>query len=212
LFPLLAVDLARLAQEQGWGLLNQFWMPAWVAVALSVIFLDLVIYLQHVLFHAVPALWQLHRVHHSDLDYDVTTALRFHPIEILLSMVIKLGVVAAFGPPPLAVLIFEILLNGTAMFNHGNIFISQKIDRLLRKILVTPDMHRVHHSILLEETNSNFGFNLPCWDRLFGTYREQPAEGHMKMTLGLEAFRNPQKLHFFSLLMQPFLKTTKNLA
>jgi len=206
LFPLLAVDLARLAKAQGWGLLNQLPRPEWAAVLFSVVFLDGVIYLQHVLFHAVPALWRLHRVHHSDLDYDVTTALRFHPIEILLSMLIKLIVVAALGPPPLSVLVFEILLNGTAMFNHGNLALPLEIDGMLRMVLVTPDMHRIHHSVRPRETHSNFGFNLPWWDRLFGTYRAEPEQGHVKMSLGLPDFRDAARLHFFHLLAQPFLK------
>ncbi|MFQ5543758.1 MAG: sterol desaturase family protein [Nitrospiria bacterium] len=205
LFPVLAVELAMLAQERTWGLLNYFILPEWIASILSVVLLDLVIYLQHVLFHAVPALWRLHRMHHTDLDYDVTTAARFHPIEILLSMIIKLVVVAALGPPPVAVLIFEILLNGTAMFNHGNILIPVKLDLFLRLAVVTPDMHRVHHSMIPRETNSNYGFNLPWWDRLFGTYCDQPRLGHEKMTLGIETFRAPRYLKFHWLLLQPFL-------
>ena len=152
--------------------------PAWLAIIASVILLDLAIYLQHVLFHAVPVLWRLHRMHHADLDFDVTTGVRFHPIEILLSMGIKLGVVAALGAPAVAVLIFEVLLNATSMFNHGNVRLPARLDRVLRWIVVTPDMHRVHHSVVPRETNSNFGFNLPWWDRLFGTYRAQPAAGH----------------------------------
>ena len=157
------------------------------------VLLDLAIYLQHVLFHAVPALWRLHRMHHADLEFDVTTGVRFHPIEILLSMVIKLGVVAALGAPAVAVLIFEVLLNATSMFNHGNVRLPPRLDRVLRWIVVTPDMHRVHHSIVPRETNSNFGFNLPWWDRLFGTYRAQPAAGHEGMTIGIEQFRDPAR-------------------
>jgi sterol desaturase/sphingolipid hydroxylase (fatty acid hydroxylase superfamily) len=175
LIPATAIGVALVAQAHGWGLFNVVTLPFWIAVVSAVILLDLAIYLQHVLFHAVPALWRLHRMHHADLEFDVTTGLRFHPIEILLSLMIKLAVVAAVGAPAVAVLIFEVLLNATSMFNHGNVRIPPGLDRLLRWIVVTPDMHRVHHSIVARETNSNFGFNLPWWDRLLGTYRAQPA-------------------------------------
>jgi sterol desaturase/sphingolipid hydroxylase (fatty acid hydroxylase superfamily) len=167
--------------------------------------LDLVIYCQHVLFHAVPALWRVHRVHHADLGFDVTTGLRFHPVEILLSMLIKLTAIAALGPPPVAVLLFELVLNGAAMFNHGNVRIPLVIDRWLRLFIVTPDMHRVHHSIVRNETNSNFGFSFPWWDRWFGTYRAQPAAGHLAMTIGIEQFRDPRELRLDRLLIQPAL-------
>ncbi|MCP4381508.1 MAG: sterol desaturase family protein, partial [Hyphomicrobiales bacterium] len=177
-FPVVAVGLAFAAQERGWGLFNVMEVPNWAAFVLSLLALDLAIYLQHVMFHAVPALWRLHRMHHADLEFDVTTGLRFHPVEILLSMAIKLFVVAALGPPAVAVLVFEVVLNGTAMFNHSNVRMWLGLDRILRWILVTPDMHRVHHSIHPDETNSNFGFNLPWWDRMFGTYRAQPRDGH----------------------------------
>ncbi|MDN3721932.1 sterol desaturase family protein [Roseibium salinum] len=167
--------------------------------------LDLAIYLQHVMFHAVPALWRLHRMHHADLEFDVTTGLRFHPVEILLSMGIKLGVVMALGPPAVAVLVFEVLLNGTSMFNHSNVRIPAAIDRVLRLFVVTPDMHRVHHSIHPNETNSNFGFNLPWWDRLLGTYRPQPREGHETMTIGIEEFRTRRDLWLDRMLVQPLV-------
>lgn len=160
-FPMTLVGFALVAEARGFGLFHAFAAPAWLAVVGSVVLLDLAIYLQHVLFHAVPALWRVHRMHHADLEFDVTTGLRFHPIEILLSLVIKVAVIAALGAPALAVLIFEVLLNATSMFNHGNVRIPQRLDRALRWIVVTPDMHRVHHSILSRETNSNFGFNLP---------------------------------------------------
>ena len=176
-----------------------------MAVIAAVIVLDLAIYFQHVLFHAVPALWRLHRMHHADLEFDVTTGVRFHPVEILLSMVIKLGMVLALGAPALAVLIFEVLLNATSMFNHGNVLLPQPIDRVLRTIVVTPEMHRVHHSIEAPETNSNFGFNLPWWDRLFGTYRAQPAAGHAGMTIGLDLFRNIEDLRLDRMLFQPLI-------
>src|SRR5215813_3533554 len=170
-YPTTAVGLALIAEARGWGLCQALELPIWASVPLVVAALDLAIFLQHVLFHAVPALWRLHRMHHADLEIDVTTGARFHPIEILLSMGLKLGVVAALGAPPLAVLIFEVLLNATAMFNHSNVCMPARLDRVLRWIVVTPDMHRVHHSVRSRETNSNFGFNLPWWDRLLGTYR-----------------------------------------
>ena len=202
-FPIVAVGLAVVAEQRGWGLFNILDAPAWIAFVVSVLALDLAIYLQHVMFHAVPALWRLHRMHHADLEFDVTTGLRFHPVEILLSMGIKLAVVAALGPPAVAVLVFEVLLNATAMFNHSNIAIPRAIDRVLRMIVVTPDMHRVHHSIHPSETNSNFGFNLPWWDRLLGTYRPQPREGHEAMTIGIEQFRTRRDLWLDRMLVQP---------
>jgi sterol desaturase/sphingolipid hydroxylase (fatty acid hydroxylase superfamily) len=178
----------------------------------AIVALDLSIYLQHVLFHAVPALWRLHRMHHADLDIDVTTGARFHPIEILLSIGIKLGVVAALGAPAVAVLIFEVLLNATSMFNHSNVRMPARLDRVLRWIVVTPDMHRVHHSVVARETNSNFGFNLPWWDRLFGTYRDQPAAGHEAMTIGIEQFRNPAEQRLDRMLTQPFREDDRRYA
>jgi sterol desaturase/sphingolipid hydroxylase (fatty acid hydroxylase superfamily) len=202
-FPAAAVGVALLGEARGWGLLNAVALPTWAKVALAVVALDLVIYLQHVMFHAVPALWRLHRMHHADLDIDVTTGARFHPVEILLSMVIKLATVAALGAPALAVLIFEVLLNATSMFNHSNVRMPAGLDRVLRWFLVTPDMHRVHHSIVPRETNSNFGFNAPWWDRLFGTYRAQPEAGHDGMTIGIAQFREPRELWLDRLLIQP---------
>jgi sterol desaturase/sphingolipid hydroxylase (fatty acid hydroxylase superfamily) len=209
-FPVLALDMALLAQKQGWGLLNNFDLPYWVAVVIGIVLLDLTIYLQHVMFHAIPILWRLHMVHHADLDYDVTTGLRFHPIEIVLSMVIKLSIVVVLGPPALAVIIFEIVLSSAAMFNHGNIRLPLKIDEILRYFIVTPDMHRVHHSVVIRETNSNFGFNLPWWDRLFGTYRSQPVKGHTEMTIGLSQFRDAKRLTLPWLLILPFIGKTGN--
>jgi sterol desaturase/sphingolipid hydroxylase (fatty acid hydroxylase superfamily) len=209
-FPATAVGLALVAEARGWGLFNLVALPAWVGVVSSVVVLDLAIYLQHVLFHAVPALWRLHRMHHADLDFDVSTGLRFHPIEIVLSMLIKFTVVAALGAPALAVLIFEVLLNATSMFNHGNVRIHTGLDRILRWLVVTPDMHRVHHSILSRETNSNFGFNVPWWDRLFGTYRAQPQAGHDAMTIGIEQFRASRELWLDRMLLQPFRADTGN--
>ena len=202
-FPVLVVGFALLAEERGWGLLNSVDVPFALTLVLSLLVLDLAIYLQHVLFHAVPALWRLHRVHHADLEFDVTTGLRFHPVEILLSMGIKLAVVAALGAPAIAVLVFEVLLNATSMFNHSNVRIPLGLDRVLRWIVVTPDMHRVHHSIHPHETNSNFGFNLPWWDRLLGTYRAQPRDGHEGMTIGIDQFRTPRDLWLDRMLTQP---------
>ena len=203
-FPTTAVGVALVAEARGWGLFPALDLPRWVSVLLAVMALDLAIYLQHVLFHAVPSLWRLHRVHHADLEVDVTTGTRFHPIEILLSLGLKLGVVAALGMPAVAVLAFEVLLNATSLFNHGNVRMPTRIDRILRWVVVTPDMHRVHHSIVARETNSNFGFNLPWWDRLFGTYRDQPAVGHEAMTIGIERFREPTEQRLDRMLTQPF--------
>ena len=203
-FPIGAVALALLAEARGWGLFNALGLPAWVTVPVGVVVLDLAIYLQHVLFHAVPALWRFHRMHHADLEFDVTTGVRFHPIEILLSMAIKLVVVLALGTPALAVLSFEILLNATSLFNHGNVELPARFDRALRWVLVTPDMHRVHHSIVARETNSNYGFNLPWWDWVFGTYRAQPEAGHLGMTIGIEQFRNLREQRLDHMLTQPF--------
>jgi sterol desaturase/sphingolipid hydroxylase (fatty acid hydroxylase superfamily) len=204
LFPITAVGLALAAEERGLGLFNVLAVSSWVSIPAAILVLDLAIYFQHVLFHAVPALWRLHRMHHADLEFDVTTGLRFHPIETLLSMLIKFAVIAAIGAPAAAVLIFEVLLNATSMFNHGNVRLAPGTDRVLRWFLVTPDMHRVHHSIMSNETNSNFGFNLPWWDRLFGTYRSQPAAGHEGMTIGIEQFRDPRELGIVRMLLQPF--------
>jgi sterol desaturase/sphingolipid hydroxylase (fatty acid hydroxylase superfamily) len=203
IFPTAAVGLALLAEQRGWGLLNNLPLPDWGKIVLAVVALDFVIYLQHVMFHAVPLFWRLHRMHHADLDFDVTTGARFHPVEILVSMVIKLAAVAALGAPALAVLIFEVLLNATSMFNHANVRLPARIDRVLRWVVVTPEMHRVHHSVVPAETNSNFGFNAPWWDRLFGTYRAQPAAGHEGMTIGLTQFRDPRELWLDRLLLQP---------
>jgi sterol desaturase/sphingolipid hydroxylase (fatty acid hydroxylase superfamily) len=185
-----AVGVAFFAEARGWGLFHNIAAPPWAAIAGSVVLLDLAIYLQHVMFHAVPLFWRLHMVHHADLDVDVTTGLRFHTVEILLSLGIKAGVVMLLGAPTAAVLIFEVLLNATSMFNHSNVRMPLGLDRLLRLLVVTPDMHRVHHSIHARETNSNFGFNLPWWDFLMGTYRSQPADGHTGMTIGLTQFRD----------------------
>ncbi len=205
LLPLAPLAFAALAEVRGWGLFNVIAAPGWLAIAASVVMLDMAIYLQHVMFHAVPVLWRLHRMHHADLDFDVTTGARFHPIEIVLSAVLKMAVIALIGAPALAVLTFEVVLNATALFNHANVGLGTGLDRVLRWFVVTPDMHRVHHSVNVDETNSNFGFNLPWWDRLFGTYRDQPRDGHVGMTIGIEQFREPRALHLHRMLVQPFI-------
>lgn len=205
LFPAAAVGMAAWVNNEGWGVLNQMALPAWLAVLIAVVVLDFVIWLQHVMVHAIPALWRLHRVHHADLDYDLTTGARFHPLEIVLSMLIKFAAIALLGPPVVAVVIFEVLLNATSMFNHGNVRLPGRVDRVLRWFLVTPDMHRVHHSVEDDETNSNFGFSLPWWDRLFGTYRAQPRAGHTDMTIGIRGCTDPRQASWLTgLLALPF--------
>ena len=206
LFPAAAVGVAAFASEHGWGLLNYYSLPFPIVVVLSVIAMDFVIYLQHVLVHAVPLLWRLHRVHHADLDYDVTTGARFHPIEIILSMLIKFATIIVLGPPIVAVVIFEVLLNAMAMFNHGNIRLPLAIDRVLRLVVVTPDMHRVHHSTEDNEANSNYGFNLSIWDRIFGTYINQPRAGHEHMEIGIHYYRDPRQVAWLpGMLTLPFI-------
>ena len=205
IFPITLMGVAFLARQRGWGLLNQPQLPYLLDLCLGVLILDFAIYLQHIMFHAIPLFWRLHMVHHSDMDYDVTTGIRFHPIEIILSMGIKMAVVLLIGPLPLAIPVFEILLNGTSMFNHGNVRYPQNMDRVLRLLVVTPEMHRVHHSNIRWETNCNFGFNFPWWDRLFGTYRSQPAKGHLEMTIGLDQYKEPKKLTLPWLIALPFI-------
>ncbi len=207
IFATAAVGVAVWCQDYKVGLLYAFDIPMWLAIVVAFLVLDFGIYLQHVLFHYLPILWKLHRVHHADMEYDVTTGLRFHPIEIILSMLIKFGVIVFLGAPVLAVIIFEIVLNATSMFNHGNVNLSPKIDRFLRYIVVTPDMHRVHHSVLPKETNSNFGFNLPIWDRIFQTYIKQPKSAHENMDIGVNEYRNPKQTQtLLGMLSMPFKK------
>ena len=209
IFPAAAVGMAAYAHRAGWGVLNIVEMPSLLAVVSAVLVLDFAIYVQHVLFHVVPALWRLHRVHHADLDFDVTTGIRFHPIEIVLSTLYKCAVIALLGPSVLAVVIFEVLLNATSMFNHSNVRIFNAIDTRLRLLVVTPDMHRVHHSIERDESDSNFGFNLPWWDRLLGSYRSQPRAGHEAMTIGLGSFRDPKIcVTLWGMLTFPFVGET----
>lgn len=205
LFPAAAVGVAVFANEHGWGLLNYYQLPFTLAVVLSVIAMDFIIYSQHVLVHAIPALWRLHRVHHADLDYDVTTGARFHPIEIILSMLIKFATIVVLGPPVIAVIIFEVVLNAMAMFNHSNVRMPLALDRIIRTLFVTPDMHRVHHSVEESEANSNYGFNLSIWDRLFDTYIAQPRYGHEGMTIGIFKLRDPKQVDQLpGMLMLPF--------
>jgi sterol desaturase/sphingolipid hydroxylase (fatty acid hydroxylase superfamily) len=203
LFPLAGAGIALLAQAKGWGLFNIVPAPAWFAIPAGLLLLDLTIYGQHVAFHAVPLLWRLHRMHHADLEFDVTTGLRFHPGEIVVSMLVKLLAIVVLGALPIVVLAFEVVLNATSIFNHGNVRLPPRLDRVLRLLVVTPDMHRVHHSIDRRETDSNFGFNVPWWDRLFGTYRAQPALGHDRMTLGIDLFREERELWLDRMLLQP---------
>ena len=205
LVPLLPVGMALYAAENSWGLFNLLELPMWFVFPLSLLILDCVIYFQHRLFHAVPMLWRLHRMHHTDVEFDFTTAIRFHPIEIILSILVKLIVILLLGAPAIAVIVFEILLSSTALFNHSNINISTSIDKILRWFIVTPDMHRVHHSVYREETDSNFGFNIPWWDRIFGTYCAQPRDGHLDMSIGIEIFRAEKDTRIDKLLIQPFL-------
>lgn len=206
LFPLLAVGAAALAAEKGWGLLNLISLPSVLAILIAIVVQDFVIYWQHVMFHKIPVLWQLHKMHHADVDYDVSTGARFHPIEIILSMLLKLAVVFLLGPPVVAVIIFEILLSSVAMFNHANAGLPGPIDRIVRLFIVTPDMHRVHHSVIRKEHDHNFGFNLPWWDYLFRTYTDQPSAGHDGMTIGLDEYQTNRKQSFFWMLALPFLR------
>ncbi len=206
MFPAAAIGMSAFAVEQGWGVLNYYSLPFGLSVILAVVVMDFIIYLQHVMVHAVPALWRFHRVHHADLDYDLTTGLRFHSIEIILSMLVKFAVIIVLGPPMVAVVIFEVILNAMAMFNHGNIGVPTRLDRCVRLLLVTPDMHRVHHSVEDNEANSNFGFNLSIWDRLLGTYIAQPREGHIQMKIGIHKYRNPKQVNrLVGMLSLPFV-------
>ena len=207
--PIAAVAAAAWGQTQGWGLLNSLAWPGWLEITLAMIVLDLAIYGQHLASHKIPIIWRLHKVHHSDVDFDVTTALRFHPIEIVLSMLWKIAVVLALGASPWAVVLFEVTLNGCAMFNHANLALPLKLDRVMRLLIVTPDMHRVHHSVYRSEHDSNYGFNLSVWDRLFKTYTPQPRDGHLDMTIGQKNHlnENPKKLIWS--LMLPFMSSNR---
>ncbi len=208
--PIAAVAAAAWAQSEGWGVFNQLDWPGWVEILLAVILLDLAIYGQHVASHKIPVLWRLHKVHHTDVDFDVTTAVRFHPVEIALSMLWKIVVVVALGASPWAVVLFEVILNGCAMFNHANFALPLWLDRIVRVILVTPDMHRVHHSIHRFEHDTNFGFNLSVWDRLFNTYTDQPRDGHVKMVIGQKNHLNDSPTRLGWSLRLPFLPSQRS--
>lgn len=209
IFPVTAVALAAQVQSKGWGLLNVLAVPEWLGIVVAVLLLDLIIYAQHVTFHVVPWFWRVHRVHHADTEFDVTTGLRFHPVEILLSMMIKFAAIIVLGAPAIAVLIFEVVLNATAMFNHSNTRLPHALQSALRYVVVTPDMHRIHHSVHPEETNSNYGFNLPWWDRMFGTFRSQAREDQTTMQIGLNQFRNKRNVWLHRLLLIPFIRSDK---
>jgi sterol desaturase/sphingolipid hydroxylase (fatty acid hydroxylase superfamily) len=209
LLPIATVTVAEISVARGWGLFNIIDTGFWISFILSLLLMDLVIYGQHVITHHIPILWRIHRVHHTDLDFDVTTALRFHPFEIILSMLLKFFFIALFGAPVVAVIVFEIILNISSMFNHSNIQIPASIDRLLRWFIVTPDMHRVHHSVIKVETNSNYGFNIPWWDYIFRTYRPQPSAGQIKMRIGLNEFQGDKVVFLHWLLLQPFVSVKK---
>ena len=205
--PLVAVAAALHAGRQGWGLFNWLDWPFWLEVLLTVVILDLAIWFQHLVSHKVPLLWRLHQMHHADVDIDVTTAIRFHPVEIALSMLWKIVCVYALGASPEAVILFEIVLNGCAMFNHANVALTAGVDRVLRLVIVTPDMHRVHHSVLHHEHDSNYGFNLSVWDRMFRTYTPQPSKGHDGMTIGLTPYQNDAPTKFGWSLLLPFRRS-----
>lgn len=204
ILPASAIALAMVVEQKGWGLLGVVATVPWFEVLFAVLALDLAIYWQHRAFHAVPLLWRFHRMHHADTEFDVTTGIRFHPLSVVPSAFIKLGAVLLIGPAPVAVLIFEVLLNATSLFNHSNLKVPPRFDRFLRMLVVTPDMHRVHHSSDTSETNTNFGFNFPLWDRMFGSYQAQPTKGHTDMEVGLERFREPQEQRLDRMLLQPF--------
>lgn len=211
IMPIMPAYMAIMAQERGWGLFNyQLGIPYWLAVTISVLALDCLIYVQHIVFHRFSLLWRLHSMHHTDIDLDVTSGLRFHPIEIILSMIIKLIAVILLGAPMLSVIIFEVVLNATSMFEHTNGYIPPALDRILRLILVTPDMHRVHHSVIRSENNSNFGFSLSLWDRLFRTYVAQPSAGHMEMIIGLSKYQDTENLKLLRMLYHPFISRKKS--
>ncbi|MGP8304970.1 sterol desaturase family protein [Vibrio sp. YIC-376] len=210
IMPIAAFQAAVIVSDNQWGVFHLMSVPIWLNIPLSVVLLDFVIYMQHIVFHRIPFLWQIHRMHHADLDIDVTTGARFHPIEIVISMVVKIGAVCVLGVSPIAIVIFEIVLNASAMFNHSNARLALPVDAWLRKVIVTPDMHRVHHSVIPRETHSNFGFFLSVWDRLFGTYRAQPELGHDHVVIGLPDIRDEQEQRLDKLITQPFRYRAKD--
>lgn len=206
LVPVLAVTVAQTAADKGWGIFSFLELPFWFECVAAIIILDMLIYWQHVASHHIPMLWRFHKVHHADRDIDVTTGARFHPIEIVLSMLYKLFCIVILGPAAIAVFFFEVLLNASAMFNHSNISLPKAIDAVVRRVVVTPDMHRVHHSVIIGETNSNYGFFLSIWDRLFGSYIDQPELGHDDMVIGLQEHQDSQPASLVWSLKAPFLK------
>ena len=208
--PMTAVGMAIRAVYEGWGILTVYSISLPASIVISLIVFDLAMYLQHVMFHKIPVLWHLHRVHHIDEDLDTSTGLRFHPLEIAISMLIRIMIVVVLGAPALAVMLFELILNACALFNHGNVYIAPGIDKWLRWLIVTPDMHRVHHSSYRDEIDSNYGFNLSCWDRIFGTYREKPRDGHLKMRIGMTEFSGKITVNTLWLLLNPFMSPTEN--
>lgn len=212
ILPVLAVEMALISAANGWGLLNLTSLPVWMEIMLAVLALDCLVYAQHVATHKIPILWRLHKVHHADRDIDVTTGARFHPVEIVLSMVFKLGCVLALGPSAAAVILFEVILNASAMFNHSNVKLPIWADRVLRVFIVTPDVHRVHHSVVHTETDSNYGFFLTLWDRLFGTYTAQPSAGHDGMTIGLSEYQSGKPAQLLWSLFVPFQMKPTNAA
>ena len=207
--PITVIEFSLWVQSHDLGFLNFLAVPQFFTFVLGLLFLDLAIYVQHVIFHKVNFLWKIHRVHHVDKDIDVTTGLRFHPLEIILSLFIKISVVFLLGISPFTIFVFEIILNTTSMFNHSNLSLPLYLDKILRFFVVTPDMHRVHHSVYLKETDSNFGFNLPWWDYLFNTYVSQPKDGHRKMKIGMKHFRSKKYISLLVLLLLPFFSLKK---
>jgi len=193
-------------QQQGYGLLNQFSTPYWLVFIVSVLFLDFAIYFQHIIAHKWKFLWRFHQVHHTDLDFDATTAVRFHPIEIMISLLYKVVCIVLIGADPIAVIAFEVILNGAATFNHSNVYIKPEWDKKLRWLLITPDMHRIHHSTMPTETDSNYGFSISIWDRLCRTYTVEAKKSQIDMEIGLSEFRQPEELGFKALLLLPFKK------
>lgn len=207
-----AVGTAQFAQIRGWGLLNYLDLPDWIELLGAVVFLDLMVYIQHVLTHMIPLFWRFHVVHHSDLDLDVSSGLRFHPVEIVASAVYKMGLILALGPAPVAVIVFEVILNGMALFSHSNIKLPEGLDNVLRLMIVTPDMHRIHHSVEMRETNSNYGFNLSIWDRMLGTYIHSATRSQPEIVIGVGAYRKPEEVALLNLLLMPFRKVPANVS
>ncbi len=209
IIPVAGVGAALLAAEKGWGLLNQIELPTLPGSILFLLIFDVTIYWQHRIYHLVPVLWRFHRVHHTDMDYDFTTGSRFHPVSILISTLIKAGLILLMGPPAIAVVLAEVILNATSMFNHSNIKLPEGLETALRKVIVTPDMHRIHHSVERKEHDRNFGFNLSCWDRIFSSYLENAEKPQTEIDIGIRGFQDKKSLNMFTLLFQPFDNPSK---